>query len=122
MIRRPSPFVGLLSLVPLAIISVNSSVADDGATGKVRFYIGTYNSKTSEGIYRSELDLATGELSQPVLAAPAVNASFLAIHPNKRFLYAVSEEGAGGVAANAGNQGTRNPTSLTRQYSHRRRH
>jgi 6-phosphogluconolactonase len=96
---------------------VNSSVANDDATGKVRFYIGTYNSKTSEGIYRSELDLATGKLSEPVLAAPAKNASFLAIHPNKRFLYAVSEEGAGGVAAYAVNQETGNLTLLNQQSS-----
>ena len=117
MIRRPSSVVTLLCLVTLGLISVNSSVANDGATGKVRFYIGTYNSKTSEGIYRSELDLATGKLSEPVLAAPAANASFLAIHPNKRFLYAVSEEGAGGVAAYAVNRETGNLTLLNQQSS-----
>src|SRR5262245_27632778 len=116
MIRTSSPVVTLLCLVTLATIRVNSSVADD-ATGKIRFYIGTYNSQTSEGIYRSELDLATGELSQPVLAASAVNASFLAIHPNKRFLYAVSEEGAGGVAAYAVNPETGNLTLLNQQSS-----
>jgi len=117
MIRTSSPVVNLLCLVTLAIIPVNPSVADDNATGKARFYIGTYNSQTSEGIYRSELDLATGKLSEPVLATPAVNASFLAIHPNKRFLYAVSEEGAGGVAAYAVNQETGNLTLLNQQSS-----
>src|SRR5260221_10693276 len=117
MIRRPSSVVILLCLVTLWLIPVSSSVANDDVTGTVRFYIGTYNSKTSEGIYRSELDLATGKLSEPILAAPAVNASFLAIHPNKRFLYAVSEEGAGGVAAYAVNQETGNLTLLNQQSS-----
>jgi len=56
-------------------------------------------------------------LSEPVLAAPAVNASFLAIHPNKRFLYAVSEEGAGGVVAYAVNQENGNLTLLNQQPS-----
>jgi 6-phosphogluconolactonase len=117
MIRRPSFVVTWLCLSTLGLISVNSSIANDAATGNVRFYIGTYNSNASEGIYRSELDLATGKMSEPVLAAPAVNASFLAIHPNKRFLYAVSEEGTGGVAAYAVNQATGNLSLLNQQSS-----
>jgi 6-phosphogluconolactonase len=58
-------------------------------------YIGTYGGGTppSKGIYRCELDLATGKLSPPELAAEAANPSFLAIHPNKKFLYAVGEGG-----------------------------
>jgi 6-phosphogluconolactonase len=56
-------------------------------------YIGTYTDGASKGIYRSELDLANGRLSAPVLAAQAANPSFLAIHPNCRFLYGVSEVG-----------------------------
>ncbi|MFN0052263.1 MAG: lactonase family protein [Planctomycetales bacterium] len=96
---------------------MNSSVANDDATSKVRFYIGTYNSQTSEGIYLSELNRATEKMSEPVLAVPAVNASFLAIHPTKPFLYAVSEEGAGGVAAYAVNQETGKLTLLHQQSS-----
>src|SRR5882672_3103637 len=115
MIERPASAVTVLCLVTLRLISMNPSVANADDTGKVRFYIGTYNSKASEGIYRSELDLTTGKLSEPVLAAAAKNASFLAIHPNKRFLYAVSEEGAGGVAAYSVNQETGNLTLLNQQ-------
>jgi 6-phosphogluconolactonase len=54
-------------------------------------FIGTYTQKTSKGIYRCELDLATGKLSEPVLAAETVSPSFLALHPTGRFLYAVNE-------------------------------
>ncbi|MEX2114702.1 MAG: lactonase family protein [Pirellulales bacterium] len=54
-------------------------------------YIGTYSGEKSQGIYVAELDLATGKLSQPKLAAEVKNASFLAVHPSKKFLYAVSE-------------------------------
>ncbi len=46
----------------------------------------------SKGIYVSRFHPATGEVSDPVLAAPIVNPSFLTIHPNHRFLYAVSED------------------------------
>jgi 6-phosphogluconolactonase len=62
-------------------------------------YFGTYTGGESKGIYRSVLDLETGELSAPVLAAEAKNPSFLEIHPNGRFLYAVSESGAAGMVS-----------------------
>jgi 6-phosphogluconolactonase len=54
-------------------------------------YIGTYTDGKSKGIYRSELDLTTGKLSEPQLAAETTNPSFLAVHPGHRFLYAVGE-------------------------------
>jgi 6-phosphogluconolactonase len=60
--------------------------------GEVRVYFGTYTGKSgSKGIYVSTLDLATGKLSPPELAGETTNPSFLAIHPGKRFLYAVGE-------------------------------
>ncbi len=68
----------------------------------LRVYFGTYTGgqNASRGIYRSVLDLETGKLSDPVLAAEAKNPSFLEIHPNGKFLYAVSEAGgAGSVSA-----------------------
>lgn len=64
------------------------------APGKLRVYFGTYTRPMkSEGIYRSELDLATGTLSEPVLAGQAVNPSFIAIHPSYNYVYAVVEGG-----------------------------
>jgi len=54
-------------------------------------YVGTYTSGESRGIYRFRLDPATGEVSDLELAAETVNPSFLALHPDGRFLYAVSE-------------------------------
>ncbi len=61
-------------------------------------YFGTYTggSGNSRGIYRSTLDLETGKLSEPVLAIRATNPSFLEIHPNGKYLYAVSESGGSG--------------------------
>jgi 6-phosphogluconolactonase len=71
----------------------------------VRVYVGTYTSGESKGIYRLQLDLATGALTAEGEPTPAVNPSFLALHPGGRFLYAVSETGdsrtdkSGGVSA-----------------------
>lgn len=54
-------------------------------------YIGTYTGPQSKGIYVSRFDSKTGSLSMPELAAETPNPTFLALHPNRRFLYAVGE-------------------------------
>ena len=54
-------------------------------------YFGTYTGEKSKGIYVSRLDLATGALTPPALAAETPNPSFLAVHPNGNFLYAANE-------------------------------
>jgi 6-phosphogluconolactonase len=63
------------------------------AAGAARLavYVGTYTDAGSRGIYRFELDPATGAVTDPVLAGESVNPSFLALHPNGRVLYAVNE-------------------------------
>ncbi|MHC4394502.1 MAG: lactonase family protein [Planctomycetota bacterium] len=67
-------------------------------------YFGTYTwgENASKGIYRSVLELETGKLSNPILAAEVRNPSFLEIHPGGKFLYTVSEAGGtGSVSAYA---------------------
>ncbi len=54
-------------------------------------YIGTYTKTTSKGIYVGRLDLETGRLGELTLAGESVNPSFLALSPDRRHLYAVSE-------------------------------
>src|SRR3974390_646277 len=46
----------------------------------------------SQGIYVSRFSSATGELGPAELAGEMINPSFLAISPNHKFLYAVSED------------------------------
>jgi len=59
-------------------------------------YFGAYTrgDSASTGISVSRMNVATGELSAPELAAETPNPSFLAIHPNQRFVYSVSEVSA----------------------------
>lgn len=65
-----------------------------GDVKKFRVYFGTYTQKgKSEGIYRAELDLATGKLSEPVLAVATKSPSFLVVSPSRKFVYAVGESG-----------------------------
>ncbi|NOX53298.1 MAG: lactonase family protein [Planctomycetes bacterium] len=57
----------------------------------VRLYIGAYTQFAGKGIYRSWLNVETGELTAPELAAETVSASFLAFHPSKPCLYVTNE-------------------------------
>jgi len=61
---------------------------------KIRVYLGTYTGKGSNGIYQCELNLKDGSLSAATLAGETRSPSFLAFHPNKKFLYAVNESDA----------------------------
>jgi 6-phosphogluconolactonase len=54
-------------------------------------YFGTYTGAKSKGIYVSRLDVETGEVTPPQLAAETVSPSFLAIHPSANYLYAANE-------------------------------
>jgi 6-phosphogluconolactonase len=65
--------------------------ADDAKPTKYWVLVGTYSGGSSKGIYRCEFDSTTGQLGPVSSAAEAHHPSFLAIHPNHKFLYAVGE-------------------------------
>jgi 6-phosphogluconolactonase len=76
----------------VALAAADHTSGTDGANpGKLWAYVGTYTGTSSKGIYRFDFDPASGKLSGGQLAAESVNPSFLAVHPNRRFLYAVNE-------------------------------
>ena len=83
----------ILVRVALAALLLVSLAADAGSAlpKQCLVYFGTFTGTKSEGIYVSRLDIASGELSGPTLAAKAINPSFVAIDPNHRFLFAVNE-------------------------------
>lgn len=64
-------------------------------------FFGTYTDGASEGIYAAEFDSDAGTLGEARLVAEMVNPSFLELHPNGRFLYAVSEQAAPDGAVSA---------------------
>jgi 6-phosphogluconolactonase len=66
--------------------------AGQPAAGSIRLYVGTYTGQ-SKGIYTLKLDMESGALSGPEVAAETANPSFLAMAPTGRFLYAVNEIG-----------------------------
>jgi 6-phosphogluconolactonase len=81
-------------------------------------YFGTYTGEKSKGIYVSDFDAASGKLAPLSVAAEVASPSFVAPHPNGRFLYAVSEERAGSVSAFSIDPKTGVLTLLNRVSSH----
>ena len=82
-------------LITASLIALSTTVhganLNPTPSSQTLVYIGTYTGAKSKGIYRARLDPRTGELSAPELVAETANPSFLAVHPNRRFLYAVNE-------------------------------
>ena len=66
-------------------------------------YFGTYTKgeDAGKGIYAYRFDSGSGQMTEIGLAAEIVDPSFVAIHPNNQYLYAVTEdfEGEGAVSA-----------------------
>src|SRR5690242_13847270 len=92
----------------IAILILSAFISSSFAQRKaetIRVYVGTYTGGESKGIYTCELSSADGSLQNLDLAAEVTSPSFLAIHPNKKFVYAVNEvsnfkgEKAGAVTA-----------------------
>lgn len=107
----PRNILTLTSVVAAAMLGIlagrTANAMDDQQppSKSLRVYFGTYTGKEGGGIHVAELDLASGKLGAPRLAAEAVNPSFLEIHPSQKYLYAVGEvsdfdgKKTGGVSA-----------------------
>ena len=86
------------------VLSLTCAWGAEASNAEYFVYFGTYTGFTymfeglpagsshSKGIYVSRFRPATGEASGPELAAEIVNPAFLVVHPNHRFLYAVTED------------------------------
>src|SRR5262249_32560721 len=114
---NPSKFVrwGLYSLGG-CLLAAALAFGQAPAQQKYRVYFGTYTGKASKGIYQCEMNLKDGSLSAATLAGQTSSPSFIAVHPNKKFLYAVNEDQAA-VSAFAVDRKTGNLTFLNSQPS-----
>lgn len=74
------------------IMSVSSASSLATNPASLTAYVGTYT-KTSDsrGVYRIRFDATKGAFGQPELVAELVNPSFVALRPDRRSLYVVSE-------------------------------
>src|SRR5260370_10978675 len=86
--RNLNIILALYTLLPLA---VDGKPKDDAG---YLVYVGTYTKPpegSGKGIYGYHYDPASGQLMSTGLVAETPNPSFLAVHPNRAFLYAVNE-------------------------------
>ncbi|MGC2645170.1 MAG: lactonase family protein [Candidatus Sulfotelmatobacter sp.] len=89
----------LLLLVSLTLPGIVSASDKNAAPAENKnwylMYVGTYtqDGSTSKGIYAYRYDAGSAKITSIGLAAQTINPSFLALHPNHRFLFAVNEIG-----------------------------
>src|SRR2546423_1386115 len=85
-------FIAVISLAVLFMTPTHTPSARAAGSGKFLVYVGTYTTKqSSKGIYAYRFDSSTGQLTSLGLAAESADPSFVAVHPNGKYLYAVNE-------------------------------
>lgn len=86
-----APF--LIPLAGLAVICSAGELQAQQSTAQTTqlVYIGTYADKDEEGIHVCRLDMTDGNLTRVNGVSGIKNPSFQALHPNRKFLYSVSE-------------------------------
>src|SRR5206468_8758365 len=78
-------------LVLFSSAQISSKAA---ASSQYLAYVGTYTTKTnSKGMYVFRFDATTGKLSAIGIAAETRDPSWVAVHPNGKFLYVANEAG-----------------------------
>jgi len=112
---------GMRFILPLALVGLTtfSCLAVDSLV-----MVGTYSRGKSEGIYALKFSSATGKLTPLGLAIKADNPSYLVIHPNRRWVFAVGEtdqfrgEKSGSITAYTLNEADGKLTALNTVSSH----
>lgn len=141
MMRPESTKLGVLSITLLLAIATFATAADkkekrgplsrqkklittkEAPVETYNAYVGTYTGSGSKGIYLCKFNAQTGEIGEAQLAAEVGSPSFVAIHPNQKFLYAVTESAefngkpSGSVSAFAIDAKSGKLTLLNRQSS-----
>jgi 6-phosphogluconolactonase len=97
MLQHCKPVLLLLSILMVVLALPPGAGA---SPDEVLVFFGTYTSAGSQGIYSYKFDSASGALSMAHVTGGIKNPSYLAVHPNHKYLYAVSE-----VVGSAGHPG-----------------
>jgi 6-phosphogluconolactonase len=81
----------LLAAGSVAPLLAQSGGGGGGTAHGRLLYIGTYTKGSSKGVYAAYFNPSTGEMTSPKLVAETPNPTFLALSPDRRYLYAVNE-------------------------------
>jgi 6-phosphogluconolactonase len=112
----------LTSLAFIAGTPQGQCRAEDSPSSHAWVFVGTYTRGASEGVYVLQLDLTTGSLKKKSVAV-SDNPSFLAIHPNGKYVYAANEisnylgKSAGAISAFSFDRKTGRLSLLNQQSS-----
>jgi 6-phosphogluconolactonase len=94
--KNPRRIFGLQLLIGVFVLfsslAFPAATRGQGTGSQYLMYVGTYTTKQeSKGIYVYRFDAATGKLTSIGLAAESQDPSFVSVHPNGKYLYAVNE-------------------------------
>jgi 6-phosphogluconolactonase len=97
-----------MKTIILASILAILTIAVQTAEKEFTIYVGSYTAgkSNSKGIFSYRFQPATGKIIPLGLTAETTNPSFLAVHPNSRFLYAANEVSDGYISAFSIDRGT----------------
>jgi 6-phosphogluconolactonase len=85
---------------PLFVMNKNRLMADPPGRDVADVWLGTGRAGASKGIYHCLLNLETGKLTEPTVAAEIQGPGFLAMHPKEPVIYAVAgDQGVPSVVA-----------------------
>jgi 6-phosphogluconolactonase len=108
--RRAFAILTILVL-PLLVVALPAAIPNS-TSGAYFAYVGTYTAKTkSKGIYAHTFEPEAGKLTENRVAAETPDPSFLVVHPNGQYLYAVNE----GPVTDDGSHGAVTSFSLDKQ-------
>lgn len=83
--------ISLYLLLLIVCLSATRVLAETAKPEKYLMYVGTYTVRGSKGIYAYRYDTVSGKIEDLGLAAETPSPSFVVVHPNRKFLYAVNE-------------------------------
>jgi 6-phosphogluconolactonase len=103
-------------LAPLVLLVSTPAQERHAARTRYLAYVGTYTTKTaSKGIYVFRYDASSGKLASLGVAAETQDPSWVAVHPNGKFLYAVNEAGKNSMVSAFGIDSTSGKLTLLNQ-------
>ncbi|KAA1262515.1 6-phosphogluconolactonase [Rubripirellula obstinata] len=79
----------ILTVITFACLILGGDTLKVCSAESIDIWIGTSNRPPSRGIYQAQMNLGTGKLSKPRLAAELKGPGFLALHPTLDNLYAI---------------------------------
>lgn len=88
-----------MSSIPFTRLLAAAVLAAPLAAQPTLVFVGAYTRPPSKGISAYTFDPSGGQLNSLGLAAETSNPSFLAVHPNQKFLYAANEDSGGAISA-----------------------